>query len=232
MEVSMGMVTFYGVPRPIISMLETHEEYATNVGAAEYGVTSLTAHHIVVVSDHAGTHMDSMFHINKNAGAAETIPLEYCFGDGVILDFSDKPVGYGITDVDVEHELQRIGYNLKPLDIVLIKTGASRYNTEQRYLTDHCGMTRESTLYLIDRGIKVMGIDAPTFDMPKNAMFAKRKFWESHRVMNEREHYHLENMANFDAIPKPFGFKVAVFPIKWKGTTGAPVRAAAIIESE
>jgi kynurenine formamidase len=37
-------------------------------------------------------------------------------------------------------------------------------------------------------------------------------------------------MANLDAIPEPFGFKVAVFPIKWKGTTAAPVRAVAILE--
>lgn len=230
MEVSMGMITFYGVPRPIIAMLESHEEYATNVGAAQYGVTSLTAHHIVVLSDHAGTHLDSMFHVVKTAGAAETIPIKYCYGDGVVLDFSDKSIGYGITAIDIENELKRIRYSIKPLDIVLIKTGASRINKETRYLTDHCGMTRESTLFLIEKGIKMMGIDAPTFDMPKDAMFEKKKFWEAHRVMNEKEYYHLENLENLDAIPKPFGFKVSVFPIKWKGTTGAPVRAVAILE--
>jgi kynurenine formamidase len=37
-------------------------------------------------------------------------------------------------------------------------------------------------------------------------------------------------MTNFDQIPRPYGFKVAAFPIKWVGTTAAPVRAVAIVE--
>lgn len=225
-----NMITFPGVPRPAIAMLENHEEFATNSGAAAYGIKSLTAHKIVVVSDHAGTHVDSTYHMDPEAGPTHTIPLEYCYGDGVVLDFSNKPVGYGITAEDIEDELKRIGYTLKPLDIVLIKTGASRYNTETRYLTDHCGMTRESTLYLIEKGIKMMGIDAPTFDRPFKAMFETKQFWPSHHVMLEKEHFHLENLENLDAIPKPFGFTVSVLPVKWMGTTGAAVRAVAIIE--
>lgn len=230
MEVNADMVTFPRVARPIIAQLESHEEFATNIGAAEYGVTSLTAHYVVTVSDHAGTHIDSLYHMDPEAPAAESIPLEYCYGDGVLLDFTDKPVGHMITAEDIQKELEEIGYELKPLDIVLIYTGASDYNDEDRYLVEHCGMTREATLWLIEQGIKVMGIDAPTFDPPVKTMFEKKKFWEAHRVMLEKEYYHLENMENFSEIPKPFGFKVAVFPIKWKGTTGAPVRAVAILE--
>ncbi len=33
-----------------------------------------------------------------------------------------------------------------------------------------------------------------------------------------------------DQIGRPFGFQLSVLPIKWTGTTGAPVRAVAIIE--
>ena len=61
------------------------------------------------------------------------------------------------------------------------------------------------------------------------AMFERKQFWEAHRVMLEREYYHLENMTNLDKLPA-HGFKVALFPIKWVGTTGAPVRAVAILE--
>ncbi len=130
----------------------------------------------------------------------------------------------------MKDELEKINYTLKPLDIVLIRTGASRYNKEDRYLSEHCGMTREATLFLIEQGIKTMGIDAPTFDPPVRTMFETKKFWEAHRVMNEKEYYHLENMANLELIPKPYGFTVSVLPVRWKGTTGAPVRAVAIIE--
>ena len=91
-------------------------------------------------------------------------------------------------------------------------------------------MTAEAVNWLIDQGVKVMGIDAVTLDRPVKTMFEIKEFWPAHRVMLKREYYHLENIANLDAIPVPFGFKVAVFPVKWKGTTAAPVRAVAILE--
>ncbi len=230
MEVSKDMVVFPRVAPPIMAMLESWEEFATNIGAAQYGAKWLTAHYVVVLGDHVGTHVDSLRHMRADAPGPEGIPLEYCYGDGVVLDFSDKPVGYGITAADCEAELKRIGYRLKPLDIVLVKTGASRYNKELRYLTDHCGMTGESTEWLLDQGIKMVGIDAPTWDRPVKSMFETKQFWPGHLVMLEREYYHLENLANLDAIPRPFGFKVSVLPIKWKGTTAAPVRAVAILD--
>jgi len=36
-------------------------------------------------------------------------------------------------------------------------------------------------------------------------------------------------MMNLEQLP-PHGFKLSVLPIKWMGTTGAPVRAVAILE--
>jgi kynurenine formamidase len=61
-------------------------------------------------------------------------------------------------------------------------------------------------------------------------MFERKQFWEAHLVMRQREYYHLENMTNFEAIGRPHGFTLAVFPIKWVNTTAAPVRAVAVIE--
>ena len=101
---------------------------------------------------------------------------------------------------------------------------------QQRYLTDHPGMTAEAVHWLLDQGIKMMGIDAITFDPPVWAMFERKHFWEAHRVMLEREWYHLENLTNLDLIPTAHGFKLSVFPVKWVNTTGSPVRAVAIIE--
>jgi kynurenine formamidase len=91
-------------------------------------------------------------------------------------------------------------------------------------------MTGPATEWLIDQGIKMTGIDAPTWDRPVKSMFETKEFWPGHLVMLDREYYHLENMANLDAIPKPSGFKVSVLPIKWQVTTAAPVRAVAIVE--
>jgi kynurenine formamidase len=63
------------------------------------------------------------------------------------------------------------------------------------------------------------------------AMFERKQFWEAHRVMIEREYYHLENLCNLHEIPPPYhSFTVSVLPVKWRGASAAPVRAVAIVE--
>jgi len=229
MRVHNDMVGFPRVVRPSIAMYETWEEAAKGLGATKYGVTQLPATCIVVVGDHIGTHMDAMRHMNPAAPGAESIPLEYCYGDGVVLDFRHLPKGAGISVDDMKAALAKINYTLKPLDIVLIHTGAGKIQDSENYVTDQCGMTAEATHWMLDQGIKVMGIDAITFDPPVWAMFERKQFWEAHRVMCEREYYHLENMTNLDQLPG-YGFKLAVFPVKWVNTTAAPVRAVAIMD--
>ena len=44
----------------------------------------------------------------------DQIPLEWCFGDGVVLDFHHKKKGEGISSEEVKQSLDKIGYNLKP----------------------------------------------------------------------------------------------------------------------
>jgi kynurenine formamidase len=228
MPVHNDMVTFPRVPSPALCVYESHTEFAERIGAAEYGVDSLTASYLVVVNDHVGTHLDARKHIVPTAGGPDTIPLEYCISDGVLLDFTDREPGDIISAADVEAALG--DYQVKERDIVLIHTGAGSYNTEERYRTDHPGMSAEATLWLIERGVRLMGCDAITFDPPVWAMFEKRRFWEAHRVMWDEEYWHLENLMNLDQIGRPHGFQLIVMPVKWVGTTAAPVRAVAIVE--
>ena len=229
MPVHMDMLTFPRVPPPAMCVYESHTEFAERIGTAEYGVDSLTASYLIVVNDHVGTHLDARKHIVPTAGGPDTIPLEYCMSDGVLLDFTDRRPGDIISAADIEAALARIDYTVKERDIVLIHTGAGAYNHEERYRTDHPGMSGEATRWLIERGVRLMGCDAITFDPPVWAMFEREQFWEAHRVMWEEDYWHLENLTNLDQLP-PYGFKLSVLPIKWVGTTGAPVRAVAILD--
>ena len=229
MPVHNDMVVFPRVVRPALVMYETWQQFATRIGAAQFGATSLTASYMVVLGDHVGTHIDALRHLREDAGGPEAIPLDYCYGDGVCLDFRHLEKGAGISVGDVKAALTRITYTIKPLDIVLIHTGAGKLQDSDAYITDHVGMTAEATHWMLDQGVKVMGIDAITFDPPVWAMFERKQFWEAHRVMMTREYYHLENMTNLDQLPGS-GFKLAVFPVKWVNTTAAPVRAVAIFE--
>jgi kynurenine formamidase len=230
MPVHGDMLTFPRVPPPALVVYESHEQFAERIGAAEFGIDSLTASNLVVTNDHVGTHCDARRHIVPTAGGADTIPLEWCISDGVLLDFTDKESGYVISAEDVQGELNRIGYTLKERDIVLIHTGAGAYNTEERYRTDHPGMSAGATRWLISQGVRMMGCDAITFDPPVWAMFEKKLFWEAHRVMWDEEYWHLENLMNLEQIGRPYGFQLTVLPVKWVGTTAAPVRAVAVID--
>jgi kynurenine formamidase len=230
MPVHADMLTFPRVPPPALCVYESHTEFAERIGAAEYGVDSLTASYLVVANDHVGTHCDARKHIVPDAGGPDTIPLDYCFSDGVLLDFTDRAPGDIISTADVQAALEKIDYEVKERDIVLIHTGAGAYNTEERYRTDHPGMSAEATRWLIERGVRMMGCDAITFDPPVWAMFEKRKFWEAHRVMWDEEYWHLENLMNLEQIGRPHGFQLVVLPVKWVGTTAAPVRAVAIVD--
>ena len=232
MEVYKGMMTYPNVAKPVIVEMETHREMAVSIGTNQYGIDEITNHCMIVTGDHIGTHIDSWGHVKPDAPRAEGIPIELCYGDGVVLDLTHKKPGDEITPVDlVEAENKLNGYRIKQLDIVLLRTDAAKLRFEKRYLTDHPGMTKESVHYILDRGVKVMGIDAIGFDPPVAKMFERKKFWEAHRVMREREYYHLENMCNLHEIPPPYhSFTVSVLPIKWRGASAAPVRAVAIIQ--
>ncbi|MCG8637726.1 MAG: cyclase family protein [Desulfobacterales bacterium] len=197
----------------------------------------------VSLTTHSGTHLDAPYHYHpsmdggKPALTIDEIPLDWCFSDGVVLDFSHLNDGEAITPDHIDLALDKIGYTLKPLDIVLIRTGADRFWGTPDYLFKGCGMTRESTLYLLEQGIRVTGIDAWSWDRPLPFLakeFAQTKdpsvVWEAHFAGIEKGYCHMEKMANLGKIPKPHGFKVSCLPVKIKSASAAWVRAVAIVE--
>jgi len=196
----------------------------------------------VELISHSGTHLDAPWHYapkseGRPARTIDQIPLEWCYGDGVVLDFRKKPKGAMITVENLEAALDDIGYVLKPLDIVLIQTGADKLWGRAEYFHAGCGMGRASTLWLVEKGIRVMGIDSWGWDRPFWAIkeaFIKTKdrriLWEAHLAGIEREYCHMEKLANLDKLPVPFGFKVACFPVKLTGGSAGWCRAVAILE--
>src|SRR3546814_5369127 len=86
--------------------------------------------------------------------------------------------GYVVTAADVEAELKRIGYTLKPHDIVVVNTAAGAAYGKPSYVSTGCGMGYEATMYLLERGVRVTGTDAWSWDAP--FVHTAKKFAESH----------------------------------------------------
>jgi kynurenine formamidase len=193
-------------------------------------------------SPHSGTHIDAPWHSYPTSGGmpARTIdelPVEWFFADTVVLDMRHIERGGLVSVDDVQTALEEIGYALKPLDIVLIQTGADKLWGTSEYMLAGVGMAAEATRWLIDQGIRVMGIDAWGWDQPFWAMRSRyartgdaRVIWEAHRVTKDMEYCHIERLANLDSLPRPYGFKLACFPIKLHKASAGWTRAVAIFE--
>lgn len=195
----------------------------------------------ITLTTHSGTHLDAPWHYwptseGRPSRTIDRIPLEWCYSNGVVLDLTHKKAGEEIEIEDFKKALEKISYQLRPFDIVLVMTGASRFYGREDYADLHPGATRESTLWLIGQGIKVMGTDAWGWDKPFGSMVEdvrrgeKEKLWAAHFAGKEKEYCHIENLTNLDQIPRPHGFKVAVFPVKIERAGGGWVRAVAIID--
>jgi kynurenine formamidase len=193
---------------------------------------------ITHMSTHSVTHIDAPWHYNsrikgERALTIDELPLEWFFSDAVVLDMTHKADGDGVSGADVQKELGRIGYTLKPLDIVMIRTGRDAFYGQPDYMFRGCGVTAGATHFLFDQGIRVMGIDAWGWDVPldRQAREALEKgkpgiFWAAHQA--DLPYAQIERLVNLGGLP-PYGFKVSCFPLKIKGGSAGPARIVAMV---
>jgi kynurenine formamidase len=194
------------------------------------------------LTTHNGTHLDAPYHFastmdqGKRAITIDEVPLEWCFNPAVKLDFRHFADGYVATAADVEAELKRIGHTLAPLDIVLVNTSAGKAYGNPDYVSRGCGMGRESTLYLTERGVRVTGIDGWSWDAP--FVHSAKKYqatkdasliWEGHKSGREIGYCHIEKLHNLEVLPSK-GFQICCFPVKIKAASAGWTRAVAIID--
>jgi len=190
---------------------------------------------------HATTHMDAPWHYSPECGGkpaktVDQIPLEWCTGPGIVIDMAHKGNNDAITKKDIESFLNGHNLSIAPGMIVLIRTGRDRYMGTPEFFSKGTGMDATATEYLVDQGVKVMGIDQWGWDLPLKYMVkaakesgSKDAFWQAHLVGKEKEYCHMEQLTNLDQLPIS-GFTVMAFPLKIEGASAAPARVVAILD--
>lgn len=199
----------------------------------------------VRISTHNGTHLDAPYHFHPTmnhrftpggepATTIDRVPLDWCFQRGVKLDFRHFENGYVATAADVEAELARIGHALQPLDIVVVNTAAGVRYGEDDYVDTGCGMGREATLYLLERGVRVTGTDAWSWDAPFSHTRRRVEetgdtalIWEGHKAGREIGYCHIEKLHNLEALPAA-GFHISCLPVKVHAASAGWCRAVAV----
>lgn len=235
-----------GEPNPPRLRYITHEEgaelwehlFGIPPGALPAGLGF--AGETVELSTHAGTHLDAPWHyapVSEGAPAQkiDQAPLSRCVGPAVVLDVSDLPTGHLVTPAEIKERLASIGHDLSPGDIVLFRTGADALWDTEEYFSHGCGLGREAVLYLVERGVRVMGTDAWSLDRPYPVIGAEWRekrdaslLWPAHYAGIERSYWHLEKLTNLGALPV-VGATLLALPIKVEAASGAWVRAVALV---
>ena len=196
------------------------------------------------ITTHSGTHMDAPWHYasttdgGKPAYGIDELPLEWCLKPGVKLDFRHLPDGYVVSIADVEAELRRIGHEIQPLEIVVINTRAGSLFGQPGYLDAGVGMGRNATLYLLEKGVRVVGTDALSWDAPFK--FTRERFaqtgdasivWEGHKAGRDIGYGQMEKLANLEQLPSS-GFWISCFPYKIRHASAGFVRAVALLDDD
>ena len=201
---------------------------------------------------HRGTHMDAPIHVQENEPTLTGYPLWRFFGTGVAVSIPKGKWGV-ITPKDLERAEPKIQKN----DIVMINTGSHRnYGDNPDYFAYSPGLYKEAAEWLVDRGVKLVGIDVQALDHPLGTFLGPHgpgpaqphldveykaetgrhiiedfPFWEpAHKIMMTNGIPGIENIGG--DIDKITGRRCTffAFPWRWPEGEGCALRVVAALD--
>ena len=126
-------------------------------------------------------------------------------------------------------------FPLQNLPFAVFRRAGSRYGHPD-YLGAGCGMGYAATMYLLERGVRLTGTDAWSWDAPFSHTAKKvaetgnkALIWEGHKAGRIRPYWQIEKLTNLAALP-PHGFTLSCFPVKIEGASAGWIRAVAMVE--
>lgn len=133
---------------------------------SEHGVNA----QYIMTSNHMGTHLDSPRHFVTNGKTIDQLPLDWLYGEGVIVDISSE-----MEDLEVfGPELLESKVEIKDGDILFIHTGWHQHAQfgkdadEEKYILRHPGPHLKLVDWLLDKKIHLWGVDMISTDHPMN----------------------------------------------------------------
>jgi kynurenine formamidase len=220
-EIYQGMRVY---PGHLKTVVWEHASHAETVKLFEGGFSFQSRG--LMMCDHGPTHVDAISHLDPAEGAPsiDEMPLDTFYGPALCIDVSHvEPPAY-VTPADLERALEASGQALEAGDALLLRTGAfDRHGGTDDYTSRYTGLDEAAGEWLVERGVKVFGVDSPSPDNPLS------RTYPIHMMCRARHITHYENLANLDQVAGR-RFTFAGFPLRIRGGTGSPVRAVAIVE--
>jgi len=189
-----------------------------------YPWTTIEAHgfatNALFMVEHTGTHIDAPSHFIRNRKSVDQISLETFQGKARILDLTDFGERMLMEGKDIKNAER--GNKIARNEIVLFRTGWDKYWKREKYVKSNPGLSADAAQYLVNKRVKMVGIDTPNLDHPDSAKFP------AHNILLGADIPIIENLANLHMITKKTCQFIAI-PLKIGKGTGSPVRAVAIL---
>jgi kynurenine formamidase len=178
----------------------------------------------LMLCDHGPTHVDALSHLDPrpDAPTIDRMSLETFFGPGTCIDLSHKAPHAYISADDLS--AAAAAADLRPGDVLLLYTATfDRFYGTPEYTSQYPGLDESGSQWLVERGVKIFGVDSPSPDNPIS------RTYPVHMMCRERGMTHYENLCNLDRL---VGRRFTFFglPLRIRGGTGSPVRAVAILD--
>lgn len=175
----------------------------------------------VDVSGHYSTHIDASALMYADGSVVADLPIEQLIGEAVLMNFSYLRPGDEITKKHLEDWIQKNG-DVKG-KIVFLLTGMYKLVNTPEFIENWIGLTGEAAEFIVSKGIKVIGTDAPNID----CIAGKDIEFPAHHTILRHNIPNVENLKNLDMLPK--SFFVIIAPMKLKKSSGAPARVIAFV---
>jgi arylformamidase len=175
----------------------------------------------LVLGTHTGTHCDAPRHFIPGAGSVDEIPLDLLVGPATILDFTKVPESHEIQPAELE---ERLG-DRRPKRLILRFDWCDHWGN-MKYYDDHPFLSTASAQLLIDRGVKLLAMDTPMPDDPKNGKGCAIDS-PNHQILLGNDCILVEYLCGLRQLAKS-EVQFICMPLKIKDGDGAPARCVAI----
>jgi len=198
-----GMITYKGLPAPIICDYLSREDSKKNYAEG----TSFQIGKIEMVSN-TGTYIDSPFHRYENGKDLNDIALERFVNiPAIVVRTNEMSIG---PEVFAKHDVEG--------KAVLVNTGWSKHWRTDQYFENHPFLTEDAAGYLEEKRAVLVGIDSHNIDDTRT------KSRPVHTILLGAEILIVEHLCNLEILPNSNLMFTAV-PPKLKGVGTFPIRA-------
>jgi arylformamidase len=159
------------------------------------------------MSAHAGTHVDAPRHFFDQAAGAEGLPLEMLCGRTRVIELTTRR---SVTAEDLA------AFDLSEDVRLLLKTHNSRLWGSPEFHADFIGVTESGARFLVDHGVKVLGVDYLSVEAFKTPGAP------AHHVLLGSGTIVIEGLNLRDV--EPGTYDMFCLPLPVVGSDGAPAR--------